>query len=146
MRLTVLAAVMAGSALSAMAQSTPVGLWKTISDKDGSVTSEVRVVENAGVLSGRIERTFRTDVKADAKCELCKDDRKDQPIIGLEIIRGLGKAPGKELWEGGTVVDPDNGTVYKLKMTPIDGGKKLEVRGFVGFSLFGRTQTWIRAQ
>ena len=146
MRLTVLAAVLAGSALSAMAQNTPVGLWKTISDKDGSVTSEVRVVENAGVLSGRIERTFRSDVKADAKCDLCKDDRKDQPIIGLEIIRGLGKAPGKELWEGGTVVDPDNGTVYKLKMTPIDGGKKLEVRGFVGFSLFGRTQTWIRAQ
>jgi uncharacterized protein (DUF2147 family) len=146
MRLTVLAAVLAGSALSAMAQNTPVGLWKTISDKDGSVTSEVRVVDNAGVLSGRIERTFRTDVKADAKCDLCKDDRKDQPIIGLEIIRGLGKAPGKELWEGGTVVDPDNGTVYKLKMTPIDGGKKLEVRGFVGFSLFGRTQTWIRAQ
>ena len=146
MRLTVLAAVLAGSALSVMAQSTPVGLWKTVSDKDGSVTSEVRVVDSAGVLSGRIERTFRTDVKVDAKCDLCKDDRKDQPIIGLEIIRGLGKAPGKDVWEGGTVVDPDNGTIYKLKMTPIDGGKKLEVRGFVGFSLFGRTQTWIRAQ
>ncbi|OYU42863.1 MAG: hypothetical protein CFE44_21595, partial [Burkholderiales bacterium PBB4] len=131
MRLTALAAVLAGFSLSAMAQNTPVGLWKTISDKDGSVTSEVRVVDNAGVLSGRIERTFRTDVKADAKCDLCKDDRKDQPIIGLEIIRGLGKAPGQEVWEGGTVVDPDNGTVYKLKMTPIDGGKKLEVRGFV---------------
>jgi len=146
MRLTVLAAVLSGSALSAMAQTTPVGLWKTISDKDGSVTSEVRVVDNAGVLSGRIERTFRTDVKADAKCDLCKDDRKDQPIIGLEIIRGLGKNPTKDVWEGGTVVDPDNGTVYKLKMTPIDGGKKLEVRGFVGVALFGRTQTWIRAQ
>ena len=147
MRLTVLvAAVLAGSALSAVAQTTPLGLWKTISDKDGSVTSEVRVVDNAGVFSGRIERTFRTDVKTDAKCDLCKDDRKDQPIIGLEIIRGLGKAPGKDVWEGGTVIDPDNGTVYKLKMTPIDGGKKLEVRGFVGFSLFGRTQTWIRAQ
>lgn len=146
MRLLVTATALAGFALSAMAQNTPVGLWKTISDKDGSVTSEVRVVDNAGVLSGRIERTFRTDVKADAKCDLCKDDRKDQPIIGLEIIRGLGKAPGKDVWEGGTVVDPDNGTIYKLKMTPIDGGKKLEVRGFVGFSLFGRTQTWIRAQ
>ena len=147
MRLTVLvAAVLAGSALSAVAQTTPLGLWKTISDKDGSVTSEVRVVDNAGVFSGRIERTFRTDVKTDAKCDLCKDDRKDQPIIGLEIIRGLGKAPGKDVWEGGTVIDPDNGTVYKLKMTPIDGGKKLEVRGFVGFYLFGRTQTWIRAQ
>lgn len=146
MRNAVLAAVLVGSAFSAMAQNTPVGLWKTISDKDGSVTSEVRVVDNAGVLSGRIERTFRTDVKTDAKCDLCKDDRKDQPIIGLEIIRGLSKSPAKEVWEGGTVVDPDNGTVYKLKMTPIDGGKKLEVRGFVGFSLFGRTQTWIRAQ
>ena len=147
MRLTILvAAALAGSALSAIAQTTPVGLWKTISDKDGSVTSEVRVVDNAGVLSGRVERTFRTDVKTDAKCDLCKDDRKDQPIIGLEIIRGLGKASGKDVWEGGTVIDPDNGTVYKLKMTPIDGGKKLEVRGFVGFSLFGRTQTWIRAQ
>ena len=147
MRLTVLvAAALAGSALSAVAQTTPLGLWKTISDKDGSVTSEVRVVDNAGVFSGRIERTFRTDVKTDAKCDLCKDDRKDQPIIGLEIIRGLGKASGKDVWEGGTVIDPDNGTVYKLKMTPIDGGKKLEVRGFVGFSLFGRTQTWIRAQ
>ena len=146
MRLTVIAAVLAGSTLSVMAQTTPVGLWKTISDKDGSVTSEVRVVDNAGVLSGRIERTFRTDVKTDAKCDLCKDDRKNQPIIGLEIIRGLGKASGHDVWEGGTVIDPDNGTVYKLKMTPIDGGKKLEVRGFVGFSLFGRTQTWVRAQ
>ena len=134
------------SGLSAWAQMTPVGLWKTISDKDGSTTSEVRVVDNAGVLSGRIERTFRTDVKADAKCDLCKDDRKDQLIVGLEIIRGLGKAAGKEVWDGGTVIDPDNGTVYKLKMTPIDGGKKLEVRGFVGFSLFGRTQTWVRSQ
>lgn len=145
-RLTVLAVALAGFALSATAQTTPVGLWKTISDKTGEVASEVRVVENAGVLSGRIERTFRTDVKTDAKCDLCKDDRKDQPIIGLEIIRGLGKNPAKDVWEGGTVVDPDNGTVYKLKMTPIDGGKKLEVRGFVGFSLFGRTQTWVRAQ
>ena len=134
------------SGLSAWAQMTPVGLWKTISDKDGSTTSEVRVVDNAGVLSGRIERTFRTDVKADAKCDLCKDDRKDQLIVGLEIIRGLGKAAGKDVWDGGTVIDPDNGTVYKLKMTPTDGGKKLEVRGFVGFSLFGRTQTWVRSQ
>lgn len=134
------------SALTATAQVTPVGLWKTISDKDGSITSEVRVVDNGGVLSGRIEKTYRADVKADTKCDLCKDDRKDQPIIGLEIIRGLSKVDGKDLWEGGTVVDPDNGTVYKLKMTPIEGGKKLEVRGFVGFSVFGRTQTWIRAQ
>ena len=146
MRLPFLAALLAGSALSAMAQNTPAGLWKTVSDKDGTITSEVRVVENGGVFTGRIEKTYRADVNADTKCDLCKDDRKNQPIIGLEIIRGLSKADGKDVWEGGTVVDPDNGTVDKLKMTPIEGGKKLEVRGFVGFSLFGRTQTWIRAQ
>ena len=146
MRNIAFAFILSVSALSAVAQMTPVGLWKAISDKTGEATSEVRVVDNAGVLSGRIERSFRTDVKADTKCDQCKDDRKDQPIIGLEIIRGLGKTPGKDVWEGGTVIDPDDGTVYKLKMTPIDGGKKLEARGFIGFSLFGRTQTWIRVQ
>lgn len=132
--------------LSAMAQMTPVGLWQTISDKDGKVTSEVRIVETAGVLSGKIEKTLRADAKPDDKCVQCKDDRKDQPILGLEIIRGLKKADGKDVWEGGTVVDPDSGTIYKAKATPIEGGKKLEFRGFVGFALLGRTQTWIRVQ
>lgn len=141
-----LVAVSAMFAHSSMAQMTPVGLWKTISDKDGTVTSEVRIVDNAGVLSGRIERTLRAEVKADAKCDLCKDDRKDQPIVGLEIIRGMIKTPGSDMWEGGTAVDPDNGTVYKFKLTPVDGGKKLEARGFVGIPLFGRTQTWLRSQ
>lgn len=130
----------------AAAQMTPVGLWKTVSDKDGSITSEVRIIDTAGVVSGKIEKTYRADAKPDARCVECKDDRKDQPIIGLEIIRGLKKTDGKEVWEGGTVVDPDSGTVYKAKVTPIDGGGKLEMRGFVGFSLLGRTQTWIRVQ
>jgi uncharacterized protein (DUF2147 family) len=133
-------------AASASAQMTPVGLWKTVSDKDGTVTSEVRVIETAGVVSGRIERTFRSDVKPDAKCVPCTDDRKDQPIVGLEIIRGMTRTAGTDVWEGGTAVDPDNGTVYKFRMIPIEGGKKLEARGFVGISLFGRSQTWLRVQ
>ena len=132
------------SAVSAFAQMTPAGLWKTISDKDGSVTSEVLLTEAGGVITGKIEKTYRADAKPGAKCIECKDDRKDQPIVGLEIIRGAKKIEGKDVWEGGTVVDPDSGTVYKLKLTPIEGGKKLEVRGFVGFALLGRTQTWIR--
>jgi uncharacterized protein (DUF2147 family) len=143
---SVIAVVLSMLALSAMAQVTPVGLWQTISDKDGSVTSEVRITEAGGALSGKIERQLRSDAKADATCTECKDDRKGQMITGLEIIRGAKKSDGKEVWEGGNIVDPDNGTVYKLKMTPIDGGKKLEVRGFVGFALLGRTQTWVRAQ
>jgi uncharacterized protein (DUF2147 family) len=134
------------SSAVAMAQMTPVGLWKTISDTDGAVTSEVRIVELAGLVSGNIERDLGPKAKPTDKCIECKDDRKDQPIAGLEIIRGAKKVDGKDVWEGGNIVDPNNGTVYKLKMTPIDGGKKLEVRGFVGFSFLGRTQTWIRVQ
>ena len=134
------------STASAFAQVTPVGLWQTISDKDGKVTSEVRIVDNGGVVSGKIERVLDPKAKPDEKCVLCEDDRKNQPILGLELLRGLKKAEGKDVWEGGTVVDPNNGTVYKAKVTPVDGGKKLEMRGYVGAPMFGRTQTWIRVQ
>ncbi len=131
-------------ALPAMAQMTPVGVWHTIDDKTGEVSSEVRIVDNAGLLSGSIEKLLRKDAKQDAVCEKCTDDRKDKLMRGLEIIRGAQKTEGKEVWEGGRILDPDNGTVYRLRLTPVDGGKKLEVRGFVGFSLLGRTQTWVR--
>ena len=143
---TAIAVALGLSSLSSMAQMTPVGLWKTISDKDGAVTSEVRIVDNGGVLSGRIERQLSATAKPDDKCTACKDERKDQMITGLEIIRGAKKSDDRDVWEGGNILDPDNGTVYKLKMTPVDGGRKLEVRGFVGFALLGRTQTWVRAQ
>lgn len=139
-------AVFVFSATSAFAQMTPVGLWKSISDKDGSVTAEIRIVDNAGVLSGKIERQLASTAKPDDKCTKCDDDRKNLPIVGLEIIRNAKKSSDREVWEGGNILDPDEGKVYKLKLTPVDGGKKLEVRGFIGFALLGRTQTWVRAQ
>jgi uncharacterized protein (DUF2147 family) len=132
------------SAASVMAQMTPVGLWKTVSDKDGSVTSEVRIADSGGVLSGKIERELGKDAKPDNKCTECKDDRKDQLIAGLEIIRGAKKVADKDVWEDGKILDPGNGKNYTLRLTPIEGGKKLEVRGSI-FGI-GRTQTWIRAQ
>ena len=104
----------------------------------------MRLVENAGVVTGVIEKILIPS--AEPNCDKCTDDRKGKPKQGLEIIRGASKAEGKDVWEGGHIVDPDNGTVYKLRMTPIEGGKKLEVRGFIGFALLGRTQTWIRVQ
>jgi uncharacterized protein (DUF2147 family) len=77
----------------------------------------------------------------------CKDDRKDLPIVGLELMRGLKKSDTRDnLWEGGTIVEPSTGKVYKVQLTPVEGGKKLEVRGYIGAPLFGRTQTWIRVQ
>jgi uncharacterized protein (DUF2147 family) len=128
----------------AQAQMTPVGLWKTIDDKDGTVKSEVRIIETDGVVTGKIERDLGAKAKPDDKCVECKDDRKDKPVVGLEIIRAAKKTDGKDVWEGGNIVEPSSGTVYKLKMTPVEGGNKLEVRGFIGFALLGRTQTWIR--
>ena len=142
----VIAFVLSLSAASAFAQMTPVGLWQTISDKDGKATSEVRILESGGVVSGKIERVLDPKAKPDEKCDRCEDDRKNQPIVGLELLRGLKKVDGKDVWEGGTVVDPNNGTIYKARVTTIDGGKKLEMRGYVGAPLFGRTQTWIRIQ
>ena len=132
------------SSVSAMAQMTPVGLWKTISDKDGSATSEVRIADNGGVLTGKIERRLDPKAKPEDTCTECSDDRKNKPIVGLEIIRGAKKVDGKDVWEEGKILDPGNGKNYTLRLTPIEGGKKLEVRGSV-FGI-GRTQTWVRAQ
>lgn len=129
---------------SAHAQMTPVGSWHSIDDKTGEIKSLIQITESNGVLNGRVDKLLRKDADQKAVCKDCTDDRKDKLILGMEIIRGAKKAEGKDVWEGGNIVDPDNGTVYKLRMTPIEDGKKLEVRGFVGFALLGRTQTWIR--
>ena len=141
-----LALATVGAFGGAQAQMTPVGSWHTIDDKTGEIKSLVVITESSGVLSGHVDKLLRKDADQKAVCDKCTDDRKDKLVLGLEIIRAAKKAEGKDVWEGGNIVDPDNGTVYKLKLTPIDGGKKLEVRGFIGFALLGRTQTWVRVQ
>lgn len=138
------AIVFAASASGAWAQMTPVGHWQTVDEKTKEVKSQIHIVDSGGVLSGKIEKLLRKDAKQDALCTECSDERKDQPLLGLEIIRGAKKAEGKEVWEDGKILDPENGRNYTLRMTPIDGGKKLEVRG--SFGPFGRTQTWMRVQ
>ena len=127
-----------------MAQMSPVGLWKSVDEKTGAPKSEVRITEQGGVLTGKVERVLREGADPAAVCDKCTDDRKDQPITGLEIIRGAKQAEGKEVWEEGKILDPENGKTYTLRLTPIDGGSKLEVRGSIG--PFGRTQTWVRVQ
>jgi len=136
------AVVLAALAWPALAQMTPVGVWRTVDDKTGEVSSEVRISDNAGVLSGRIEKLLRKDAKQDDVCDKCADDRKNKPVLGLEIIRGAKKSDGKEVWEGGKILDPDNGKDYTLRLTPIEDGKQLQVRGYIAF--FYRTQTWTR--
>lgn len=141
----VIAIVFAASSVSVWAQATPEGLWRNIDDKTGEAKAEIRIRDvGGGVLNGALEKRLTKDAKPTDVCDECSDDRKGKPILGLEIIRGAKKADGKEVWEGGKILDPENGRNYTLRMTPVEGGKKLEVRGSIG--PFGRTQTWIRIQ
>ncbi len=140
-RAIVLALALAAS--SAFAQMTPIGTWRSIDDKTGEAKAEIRISESNGVLTGRIEKLLKSS-KPNPVCEKCDDDRKDKPIEGMEILRGIHKAEGKEVWEGGKVLDPENGREYKGRLTPIEGGQKLEMRG--SFGPFGRTQTWVRVK
>ncbi|HYS89497.1 MAG TPA: DUF2147 domain-containing protein [Bradyrhizobium sp.] len=144
MHRSIAAIVFGALAFPVFAQMTPAGVWHTIDDKTGEVSSEVRITDNAGALSGRIEKLLRKNAKQDDVCDKCSDDRKDKPVLGMEIIRGARKTEGRDVWEGGKILDPDNGKEYTLRLTPIDRGKRLEVRGYIAF--FFRTQTWIRTQ
>ena len=132
---------------AAFAQATPVGLWKTIDDKTKKERTLIRIVDTGGTLSGKIEKRLDPDAKAGDLCDKCADDRKDQPLQGLQLIRGITKNANTEnRWDGGTVIDPEEGKVYKARMTPIEGGKKLELRAYIGVPMIGRTQTWIRVE
>jgi len=129
----------------AFAQTTPVGLWKTIDDDGKTEKSLVRVSEQGGVLVGNIDKLLDPKTAPDSKCDKCADDRKDKPVLGLQIIRGV-KAEGDGVWGGGEILDPNNGKTYRTRLKPVDGGKRLEVRGYIGAPLFGRTQTWVRVE
>jgi uncharacterized protein (DUF2147 family) len=141
---TFLAATALFLSSAAFAQMSPVGTWNSIDDKTKELKSEIVISDAAGVLSGKVTKLLRKDVDQKAVCDKCTDDRKDKAIIGLEIIRGAKKTEGKDVWEDGKILDPENGKNYTLRLTPIEGGKKLEVRGSV--MGIGRTQTWVRVQ
>ena len=131
------------AAATAQAQMSPVGLWKTIDDETGKEKSWVRVTESGGVLAGRIERVL-DPAKADAVCVKCTDERKDKPVAGMQILSGVKKTEGDAVWEGGQILDPNNGKTYKVRLKPVDDGRKLEVRGYIG--PFYRNQVWLRAE
>ncbi|MCW7537107.1 DUF2147 domain-containing protein [Aquabacterium sp. A7-Y] len=131
----------------AFANTSPVGLWKTIDDGTKKEKSLVRIQETNGVLNGKVEKILDPEAKPDAVCEKCSDERKDKPVAGLTIIRNVKKnAEDAQLWDGGDILDPNNGKVYKVRLKPTEGGQKLEVRGYIGAPLLGRTQVWQRVE
>ncbi len=125
-----------------MYAQSPIGVWKTIDDETGKAKSHVEIFEKDGKLYGKVVKIL-TAGKENAKCTECKGALKDKPINGMQILKGL-KKDGKE-WNGGTIIDPNSGKEYKAKMT-LNGSNKLDVRGYVGISLVGRTQTWERVK
>jgi uncharacterized protein (DUF2147 family) len=127
-------------ALLALAAEPPVGRWKTVDEKTGKIVSEVELYDQGGKLFGKIVGlTEPNNAQGKPKiCSACTGADKDQPIVGLVIIKGLSL--DKERYKGGTILDPDDGKVYKAEVWTEDG--KLKVRGYLG--VFYRTQTWVK--
>jgi uncharacterized protein (DUF2147 family) len=129
----------------ACAQATPVGLWKTIDDETKQEKSLCAHHRSRWRAQGRIEKFLDPRPRQDSVCEKCADDRArtsrcrhdDHPQRQARRQQG-------QHWEGGDILDPNNGKVYKLRLKPLDSGKKLEVRGYIG--PFYRNQQWIRVE
>lgn len=142
--LSLIAAVLAAP-LAWADDASPVGLWKSIDDSSGKPTALIRITENQGELTGKIEKLFRTaDEEQNPKCVSCTDARKNQPILGMTIVSGLKK--DGDVYSGGEILDPKNGKVYKSKLTVREGGRKVEVRGYIGMPMLGRSQVWLRQE
>ncbi len=131
------------ASLNSFAQSC-VGKWITIDDETNKKKSIVELYKVDGKLYGKIIYLFpREGREENPKCKKCTDDRKDQPLVGLQIVRSL-KWDGEE-WEGGTIVDPEIGKIYTVKMWLEEGNANLlNVRGYIG-PLY-RTQKWVRVE
>jgi uncharacterized protein (DUF2147 family) len=126
-------------------EPTPVGRWTTIDDKTGKPSSVVQIWDEGGKLKGKVESlVVQPGEDPDPKCTKCEGELKGKPITGMVILWDLAR-DGKR-WTGGRILDPDEGSVYRCRVELVDGGAKLDVRGYLGISLLGRTQTWIRAR
>ncbi len=129
------------ASFAASAQSSPVGRWKTIDDETGRAKSIVEIYQNKdGTYGGRVVEVLESDRGPNPICDKCKDDRKNKPVKGMEIVRGMKKDGAG--WAGGTILRPADGKIFKSKMQLLEGGKKLGVSGCVAFIC--KEQTWIR--
>lgn len=128
--------------LSLLANDSIVGTWKTIDDETGKAKSLVKIIKKDGIFTGNIIKLFNPS-EANPVCKNCTDDRKDQAIIGMQIIRDV-KQKNDNKWSGGKILDPKKGNEYKVVFRLQEEGQQLKVRGYVGITLLGRTQIWER--
>jgi len=135
------------STFAAAQATSAAGLWKTVDDSTKKEKSLVRITEAGGVYTGKVEKFLDPATAPDMVCKECSDERKGQPVLGMTIIRNIRQsADDKAEFEGGEILDPNNGKVYKAKLKLVDNGSKLDVRGYIGMPMLGRTQTWQRVE
>ena len=124
-------------------ETSAAGRWRTIDDQTGQAKSIVRIVETDGELKGQVERVFSPPApSAMPLCEKCISDLKNKPLVGMTIMWGMTK--DGDGYSGGRVLDPEEGKTYRGKVRVVDNGRQLELRGYIGISMIGRTQTWVR--
>jgi uncharacterized protein (DUF2147 family) len=121
----------------------PKGLWKTIDDKTGKAKSFIKIWIKDGKLYGKITKLINPS-EEDPLCDKCEGALHNKPVIGMTIMKGLTQ-DGDE-WNGGRILDPESGKTYKCLIEVQNSGKRLKVRGYIGFSLLGRTQHWYRVK
>ena len=126
--------------MSSMQSQSVVGKWKTIDDATGEAKSIVEVFSKSGKIYAKVVDILDPATKNNL-CKQCSGEDKNKPILGLTIIKGLSK-DGSE-YNSGDILDPKNGKLYKCALT-LESKDKLKVRGYIGFSLLGRTQYWHR--
>ncbi len=119
----------------------PVGVWKTIDDEDGSEKSHIEIYEKNGKLYGKVIKLLANATTS--VCDKCSGDKKGKKIVGMEVVWGMEKSGN--VWDDGTILDPKTGKTYSCKFE-LDGKDKLNVRGYMGIALLGRTQTWQRVK
>lgn len=125
---------------------TPVGYWKTIDDVSGKPKSIIQIWQTPdSSLSGKVIKIYPKPGEDQNKlCAVCKGDKHNQRIVGMVILDGLKDNGSK--WDRGNILDPENGKTYRCNVKVVDNGQKLEVHGYIGLPIIGRTQTWVRVE
>jgi uncharacterized protein (DUF2147 family) len=138
-----LAMLLPAAGVSARAEPSAVGLWEQVDEKTGRAESWFKINDRGGVYEGQIVKIFfKPGEDENWVCDKCEGADRGKPVLGLTLVKGMRR--NGATYEGGTIMDPRDGTVYRARMELSPDGQQLEVRGYVGIALFGRSQTWRR--
>lgn len=135
-----------GLIASAWAQVSPAGLWRSVDDETGKERSLIRIAEVDGEWQGVVEKIFpQPGDNPGNLCEKCEGVLRNKPVVGMRILWAMKKKSDTK-YESGSILDPKNGKTYRCRLTVLDQGRQLEVRGYIGISLLGRSQIWKREE